>query len=55
MNLTKEHDLQDELIVPISDKPLPKETGVVSIPGNTSTGKKAIETNETERDNHKGN
>lgn len=55
MSLTKEHDLQDELIVAISDTPIPEKPKVVSIPVNTSNGSEAAEPNETERDDHKGN
>jgi hypothetical protein len=55
MGLNKECNLQEELIVVVAGTPRPKETGVTSIPSNTSKGKEAIEPNETERDNHKGN
>jgi hypothetical protein len=55
MSLTKEQELQDDLIVVISSTPQPEKPKVVSVPGNTSTGKEAVEPNKTERDDHKGN
>ncbi|SPJ74422.1 uncharacterized protein FTOL_04153 [Fusarium torulosum] len=53
MGLTEERDLQEELIVIVAGTPQPEKPKFVSVPGNTSNGKEAAESNESERDDHK--